>query len=203
MERQRGDGACRRGRPALRGRHREHSRRPAARRAARRRRPRHPAASARRMVVAARARPRGAVREGARCGPGGAPGRDDSASVLRPAELARDHAVHPHPRSRSRRTARQGGRSFLMRVAIGLRLEGSENWEEAATYVTEAERLGVEFAWSHESWGMDAATPLAFMAARTSRIRLGSGIMQAGTRTPALVAMTSLSLASKIGRAHV
>ena len=83
-----------------------------------------------------------------------------------------------------------------MRVAIGLRLEGNENWEEAATYVTEAERLGVDFAWSHESWGMDAATPLAFMAARTSRIRLGSGIMQAGTRTPALVAMTSLSLAS-------
>src|SRR4029450_9260785 len=114
----------------------------------------------------------------------------------RPAELARDHAVHPDPRSRSRRTARQGRWSVLMRVAIGLRLEGNENWEEAATYVTEAERLGVDFAWSHESWGMDEANPLAFMAARTSRIRLGYGIMQAGTRTPALVAMTSLSLAS-------
>jgi F420-dependent oxidoreductase-like protein len=37
------------------------------------------------------------------------------------------------------------------------------------------------------------------MAARTSRIRLGSGIMQAGTRTPALLAMTSLSLASMSG----
>src|SRR2546422_419142 len=43
---------------------------------------------------------------------------------------------------------------------------------------------------------LDAATPLAFMAARTSRIRLGSGIMQAGTRTPALIAMTAMSLAS-------
>jgi len=83
-----------------------------------------------------------------------------------------------------------------MRVAIGLRLESNENWEDAATYVTEAERLGVDAVWSHESWGLDAATPLAFMAARTSRIRLGSGIMQAGTRTPALVAMTALSLAS-------
>ena len=83
-----------------------------------------------------------------------------------------------------------------MRVAIGLRLESNENWEQAATYVTEAERLGVAFVWSHESWGLDAATPLAFMAARTSRIRLGSGIMQAGTRTPALLAMTALSLAS-------
>jgi len=53
--------------------------------------------------------------------------------------------------------------------------------------------------WSHESWGLDAATPLAFMAARTSRIRLGSGIMQAGTRTPALVAMTAMALASMSG----
>jgi F420-dependent oxidoreductase-like protein len=83
-----------------------------------------------------------------------------------------------------------------MRVAIGLRLESNEDWEQAATYVVEAERLGVAFVWSHESWGLDAATPLAFMAARTSRIRLGSGIMQAGTRTPALLAMTAMSLAS-------
>jgi F420-dependent oxidoreductase-like protein len=86
-----------------------------------------------------------------------------------------------------------------MRLAVGLRLEASEDWEQATTYVTEAERLGVDFVWSHESWGLDAATPLAFMAARTSRIRLGSGIMQAGTRTPALLAMTAMSLASMSG----
>ena len=48
-----------------------------------------------------------------------------------------------------------------MRVAIGLRLESHEDWEQASTYVVEAERLGVEFVWSHESWGLDAATPLA------------------------------------------
>src|SRR5262245_60804160 len=86
-----------------------------------------------------------------------------------------------------------------MRVAIGLRLEGDEDWGRASTYVTEAERLGVDTVWSHESWGLDAATPLAFVAARTSRIRLGSGIMQVGTRTPALVAMTAMSLASMSG----
>lgn len=86
-----------------------------------------------------------------------------------------------------------------MRVAIGLRLETDDDWGRAADYVGEAERLGVDFVWSHESWGLDAATPLAFMAARTSRIRLGSGIMQAGTRTPALLAMTAMSLASMSG----
>ncbi len=85
-----------------------------------------------------------------------------------------------------------------MRVAIGIGLV-TENWEETAGYVMEAERLGVDFVWSAEAWGHDAVTPLAYLAAKTSRIRLGSGIVQAGTRTPALVAMTALSLASMSG----
>ena len=85
-----------------------------------------------------------------------------------------------------------------MQIAISLRL-ANDDWATAATYVVEAERLGVDCVWSAEAWGHDAVTPLAFMAARTSRIRLGSGIMQAGTRTPALVAMTAMSLASMSG----
>ncbi|HYB40304.1 MAG TPA: LLM class F420-dependent oxidoreductase [Candidatus Methylomirabilis sp.] len=85
-----------------------------------------------------------------------------------------------------------------MRVAIGLGL-ASEDWQAASDYVVEADRLGVDCLWSAEAWGHDAATPLAFLAARTSRIRLGTGIMQAGTRTPALVAMTAMSLASMSG----
>ena len=79
-----------------------------------------------------------------------------------------------------------------MRVSISLRLAQTD-WAEASTYVTEAERLGVHDVWSAEAWGHDAVTPLAFMAARTSRIRLGTGIIQAGTRTPALVAQLYLS----------
>ena len=70
-----------------------------------------------------------------------------------------------------------------MRVSISLRLAQTD-WAEASAYVTEAERLGVHDVWSAEAWGHDAVTPLAFMAARTSRIRLGTGIIQAGTRTP-------------------
>ena len=85
-----------------------------------------------------------------------------------------------------------------MRVAISLRSPDGD-WEAAASYVTEAEQLGADFVWSFESWGTDAVTPLAFVAARTSRIRLGTGIIQAGTRTPALVAMTAMSLAAMSG----
>ena len=85
-----------------------------------------------------------------------------------------------------------------MRISITLRL-ANDDWQQASAYVVEAERLGVDCLWSAEAWGHDAATPLAFMAARTSRIRLGTGIMQAGTRTPALLAMTAMSLNAMSG----
>lgn len=86
-----------------------------------------------------------------------------------------------------------------MRVAIGLHRSAIEDWNETASYVIEAERLGVDAVWSAEAWAHDAATPLAYLAARTSRIRLGTGIMQTVARTPAMTAMTALSLASISG----
>src|ERR1700680_788469 len=68
--------------------------------------------------------------------------------------------------------------------------------ENQMTYVVEAERLGADSAWCAEAWGHDAITPLAYLAARTSRIRLGTGIMQIGARTPAMIAMTALTMAT-------
>ncbi len=85
-----------------------------------------------------------------------------------------------------------------MKVAIGLGLV-NEEFEEVASYVVEAEKLGVDAVWSAEAWGHDAISPLAYLAARTSRIRLGTGILQAGTRTPALVAMTAMSMQALSG----
>lgn len=82
-----------------------------------------------------------------------------------------------------------------MQVAIDLG-PPDERWESRLTYALEAERLGVEMVWTAEAWGYDAATPLAYLAAKTSRIRLGSGIMQIGARTPAMTAMTALTLAA-------
>ena len=82
-----------------------------------------------------------------------------------------------------------------MRVAIDLGPPDAQ-WETHLTYALEAERLGVEMVWTAETWGYDAATPLAFLAARTSRIRLGTGILPIGARTPAMTAMTALTLAA-------
>jgi F420-dependent oxidoreductase-like protein len=58
----------------------------------------------------------------------------------------------------------------------------------------EAESLGYDSAWAAEAWGTDAVTPLAWLGALTSRIKLGSAIMQIPGRTPANTAMTAATL---------
>lgn len=64
----------------------------------------------------------------------------------------------------------------------------------AIDYVVEAERLGADSVWVPEFWGYDALTPLGALAVATDTIRLGTGIVQLGTRTPAMLAMSALSL---------
>ena len=61
-------------------------------------------------------------------------------------------------------------------------------------WVRHAEKLGVAMAFSAEAWWSDSATPLAFLADKTERIRLATGIMQVTARTPAMAAMTALTL---------
>ena len=58
----------------------------------------------------------------------------------------------------------------------------------------EVERLGFDSVWTAEAYGSDAVTPLAYLAAKTTRIKLGTGIMQIPARTPALAAMTMSTL---------
>ena len=58
----------------------------------------------------------------------------------------------------------------------------------------EAERLGFDALWSAEAYGSDAVTVIAWAAARTSRIGVGTSIMQIPARTPATTAMTAITL---------
>jgi F420-dependent oxidoreductase-like protein len=60
--------------------------------------------------------------------------------------------------------------------------------------VREAERLGYDSVWAAEAYGSDAATVLAWLAAGTSKIKLGSAIFQMPGRTPALTAMTAATI---------
>lgn len=73
---------------------------------------------------------------------------------------------------------------------------GGQDWKDTVEFVIGAEKLGIDSAWSAEAWGMDAVGPLAYMAARTKRIGLGTGIMQISARVPAVMATTALSLAT-------
>jgi F420-dependent oxidoreductase-like protein len=70
--------------------------------------------------------------------------------------------------------------------------------------ITLAESLGFDSVWTSESYGSDAVVPLAWIGAKTSTIRLGTGIMQMPSRTPAMAAMTAMTLdAISGGRAIV
>jgi F420-dependent oxidoreductase-like protein len=66
--------------------------------------------------------------------------------------------------------------------------------DEATEIVLAAERFGFDSVWSAESYGSDAVTPAAFIAARTTRIHVGTGIMQMAGRTPAATATTAMTL---------
>ena len=77
-----------------------------------------------------------------------------------------------------------------MQVGIAARVASQAD----ADFVRDAERIGVTSVWVAEAWGQDALTPLAYLAARTERIALGSAIAQLGARTPAMLAMSAMSL---------
>src|SRR4051795_9647551 len=68
------------------------------------------------------------------------------------------------------------------------------NPAELTPLVKLAEGLGYDSVWAAESWGTDAVSVLAWMAAQTTRIKIGSAIMQIPGRTPANTAMTAATL---------
>jgi len=78
-------------------------------------------------------------------------------------------------------------------VTLGYSPPGT-NPAELVPLVQEAERLGYDSAWAAEAWGTDAVSVLAWIAASTSRIKIGSAIMQIPGRTPANTAMTGATL---------
>ena len=62
-----------------------------------------------------------------------------------------------------------------------------------------AERMGFDSAWVAEAWGSDTISVASWVLARTERLRVGTGIMQIPARTPAMTAMTAMSLSQLSG----
>ena len=67
----------------------------------------------------------------------------------------------------------------------------SPDWVDRAVA---AEELGFTSVWTAEAWGSDALTPLAYLAARTERIQLGTSVVQLAARTPTATAMSAITL---------
>lgn len=79
-------------------------------------------------------------------------------------------------------------------MTLRLGIYGSPVDRAGLDYVVEAERLGVDSVWVPEFWGYDALTGLGAVAALTDTIKIGTAIVQLGTRTPAMLAMSAMSL---------
>ncbi|MER5433358.1 LLM class F420-dependent oxidoreductase [Streptomyces sp. NPDC002588] len=81
-----------------------------------------------------------------------------------------------------------------MRLGLALGYWGRGPATHHLELAREAERLGYDSVWTAESWGSDVFTPLTWIAARTSRIRLGTAVAQMAARSPTTTAMHALTL---------
>jgi F420-dependent oxidoreductase-like protein len=86
-----------------------------------------------------------------------------------------------------------------MRLGINLGYWGAGMDADNLAVAQEADRLGYAVCWAAEAYGSDAATVLAWVAARTERIDVGSAIFQIPARQPAMTAMTAATLDSLSG----
>jgi len=81
-----------------------------------------------------------------------------------------------------------------MRLGLNLGYWGAGNDAANLALAKEADRLGYAVAWAAEAYGSDVVTVLAWVAAQTERIDVGSAIMQIPARAPAMTAMTAATL---------
>jgi F420-dependent oxidoreductase-like protein len=81
-----------------------------------------------------------------------------------------------------------------VRLGINLGYWGLGNDADNIAVAQEADRLGFAVCWAAEAYGSDAATVLAYVAAKTERIDVGSAIFQIPARTPTMTAMTAATL---------
>ena len=82
-------------------------------------------------------------------------------------------------------------------MRLGLSLGYQTAWSTPADHLAlaqEAERLGFSVVWAAEAYGSDSPSMLAWMAGQTSRIDLGSAVMQIPGRTPAMTVMTAATI---------
>ncbi len=86
---------------------------------------------------------------------------------------------------------------------MGIDLYRAAAMEVPVEQVRHAEALGFHSVWTAEAYGADALSPLAYLAALTSRIKLATGVVQIAARTPAATAMHALTIDALAGGGRV
>ncbi|HEV8298311.1 MAG TPA: LLM class F420-dependent oxidoreductase [Acidimicrobiales bacterium] len=81
-----------------------------------------------------------------------------------------------------------------MKLGLVLGYWGAQPRTDVITLSQEAERVGFDSVWVAESWGNDAFTYAAWIAAHTSTIKIGTGVVQIAARTPTATAMAAVTL---------
>ena len=84
-------------------------------------------------------------------------------------------------------------------MQIATTLANEKSFQDAVKRVAELERAGLDFVWVAENSGFDSPSHMGYLAARTERVRIGSGIIPIYTRTPTLIAMTTAGIDSLSG----
>ena len=79
-------------------------------------------------------------------------------------------------------------------MGLNLGYWGAGNDDANLALAQEADRLGFAVVWAAEAWGSDVVSVLAWVAAKTERVDVGSAVMQIPARTPAMTAMTAATL---------
>ena len=79
-------------------------------------------------------------------------------------------------------------------MRLSTRLSYTDGFRQAVERVVALEHVGLDMVWVAEAYGFDAATQLGYLAARTQRVQLGSGIFPIYSRSPALLAQTAAGL---------
>jgi F420-dependent oxidoreductase-like protein len=80
------------------------------------------------------------------------------------------------------------------RMRIGMSLNYAGGFKETVEELADYERAGLDIVFVPEAYSFDAVSQLGFIAARTERLRIASGILQLYSRTPTLTAMTAAGL---------
>src|ERR1700681_3007308 len=86
------------------------------------------------------------------------------------------------------------GRRIGASMKLSTQLNYASSFKESADSVVDLERAGIDIVWVAEAYGFDAPSQMGYLAAKTERIEIGSGILPIYSRTPTLLAQTAAGI---------